>query len=1636
MNSKLSYRTRCKKANCAFWARDTAFKCGTLLSQCPDLGFVYTSAFLRRLVVKKVIALESSLFARFVTETGHGPSYVRGNPRRSGDALLGSVIPGVSFDGRRHVLLFTNIAAPFDDTVRQQILHELAQGMFAGDEPAFPWERLEENCFGTQSPVHHPQWAGTKVSLILVYLEHLIQAAFQRSYCQTAADFAQWQQRWQPVLTEGQAELARSGLAQLTERAPQVLQLLQPSQTLTVDVALCADVLQVVLLPRVSKVKIHANMVWVETKTNVECQLHPTGRVPSNTVNPWHAERLQACQSACATFVTDVLTTHFKPLLDSVQWIFAMSVYLNTMRVAGAAPNLGPNPDRKGPAVSRLPHATPAISSGVQLLVTKPIDLKPSRRMLAAIANSRAGLAALPSGGGCQVPPRRLSYPACFVLAIDYTPQSPSAVMPVSPTFSVEVLGWGPVHMAATGDLVRLRQLVLENGGVVHHVTGSGMTPLACACAFGQTDAVQVLRSSGALLNVPDYNGLPPLFHAIRSGRVDTVQALCAGPAAPSVSPITLIQDLRRQLAETLVNIGDAARCDDPMREIGERLSASMRALDAQLQATADPSHTFHDDRRILHEALAVVAARFHAMMDHHAFAATPTEAETLAGLEAIVKSLDLADLARDRRNLSQQTVGIGIVVNWFFGYVTLGFTIRSTFWALDTVSQTHFTNLNGAEFDAPFFQKYVEKVLGGIGRYAMGQKNELTTDQVSVMALTIYGFLVLGAIYPINGLVNLREAARLRREHPLGPSVNTEKLVRIRQDLLRFVELYLPNKYPEIARQLSAIQEAVWGRALRHMGSLLDVVAVASGSQVDVFYRMPSGEDALWLAAQDDPVMFGCVLDHVVASGQVGRLDWERRYGPELKSLLAGLVGHRNLPGICRLLDMGCPIDDTGAQTALDAGSVDVITLFLNHGWDPRQMKPKPQPTRNAVEQDLTALYRSLGLAQSIMESNALAFPIATRLRQQPTASQAPTVSSLGEEILPVLHWIVVERPLLESDQTRLADILPRVFHDPARVADQPVLFELLRLLLYVHPKLSLRILTALHGLPALDRQFASVVLRKAATLRLSPEEALSFYWVQKQLGWNLMSAQWKSNDDGVSLLHQACAEDDAGMVQLLLAEGADPNGADATGRTPLRVVPFGATTASLALLLTAGARQTSDQDGVTPLRLAIQAGSEAAARLLISNATLPDLTGVDEKGESLFHHLARSSLTGLLPDIIQRFAQLQGTVDAVLHLPNQSGMAPLDLPDCQACWQSPLRTLGARVSTTTDIANHKLSFLLKGFGIQVTPNVSESQAAFGERALRCVIAARGVGAARDVDASRHVDAVVALHQSWQVLFQNLLATGEYPIVLVLATQDPAFLDIILSQFGRLLVSQPYFSTPAFFAACAQASTEGTLRLLEEWLYQRFGTAKPDSRQWEAFLAQLKLPRALNGAVSRLYTDFKQRMQFLAAMRAAPELNSINQRLTLYGLRSGDLFVNGFNLRQQTQVRDTLIELALAHPRAVPKRPDGSTIFHWLAVYCDLVYYQLKDLAKHFDINVKRADGQTALHVVLARKTISRSDEILIMGLIEAGASLDIPDGAGKTARAIIAERHLDSVLFQAKHARHSGLCGIIPRKYKTYEE
>jgi ankyrin repeat protein len=135
-----------------------------------------------------------------------------------------------------------------------------------------------------------------------------------------------------------------------------------------------------------------------------------------------------------------------------------------------------------------------------------------------------------------------------------------------------------------------------------------------------------------------------------------------------------------------------------------------------------------------------------------------------------------------------------------------------------------------------------------------------------------------------------------------------------------------------------------------------------------------------------------------------------------------------------------------------------------------------------------------------------------------------------------------------------------------------------------------------------------------------------------------------------GRTPLHEETTKE---IAELLIAEGADVNAKDVWGMTPLFDATVGGSKEIAELLITAGADvNAKDEDGWTPLHWAADYGHEVVVYLLISEGA--DVNVKDEEGWTPLHRAANRGR--------KEIAELLITKGAVLNAKANDGTTPLD--------------------------------------------------------------------------------------------------------------------------------------------------------------------------------------------------------------------------------------------------------------------------------------------------------------------------------------------------------------------------------------
>ncbi len=83
----------------------------------------------------------------------------------------------------------------------------------------------------------------------------------------------------------------------------------------------------------------------------------------------------------------------------------------------------------------------------------------------------------------------------------------------------VNKTGWTPLHYAASGGMLAVISLLLENYAYIDATSPNGTTPLMMAAHYGSTEAVQLLLDEGADPTLKNQLKLSAADFAEQSGR-------------------------------------------------------------------------------------------------------------------------------------------------------------------------------------------------------------------------------------------------------------------------------------------------------------------------------------------------------------------------------------------------------------------------------------------------------------------------------------------------------------------------------------------------------------------------------------------------------------------------------------------------------------------------------------------------------------------------------------------------------------------------------------------------------------------------------------------------------------------------------------------------------------------------------------------------------------------------------------------------------------------------------------------------------------------------------------------------------------------------------------------------------------
>ncbi|XP_064107872.1 ankyrin-3-like isoform X2 [Macrobrachium nipponense] len=95
--------------------------------------------------------------------------------------------------------------------------------------------------------------------------------------------------------------------------------------------------------------------------------------------------------------------------------------------------------------------------------------------------------------------------------------------------------GFTGLLWAARNNDTAMVNLLVEQGSVVYHSTGSGYTPLYYMAEYGNTETVNMLLRNGAKVNTALLNGYTPVLIAAERGYTAIVQSLLENNANPNV---------------------------------------------------------------------------------------------------------------------------------------------------------------------------------------------------------------------------------------------------------------------------------------------------------------------------------------------------------------------------------------------------------------------------------------------------------------------------------------------------------------------------------------------------------------------------------------------------------------------------------------------------------------------------------------------------------------------------------------------------------------------------------------------------------------------------------------------------------------------------------------------------------------------------------------------------------------------------------------------------------------------------------------------------------------------------------------------------------------------------------------------
>ncbi|MBK9579125.1 MAG: ankyrin repeat domain-containing protein [Fibrobacterota bacterium] len=278
-------------------------------------------------------------------------------------------------------------------------------------------------------------------------------------------------------------------------------------------------------------------------------------------------------------------------------------------------------------------------------------------------------------------------------------------------------------------------------------------------------------------------------------------------------------------------------------------------------------------------------------------------------------------------------------------------------------------------------------------------------------------------------------------------------------------------------------------------------------------------------------------------------------------------------------LLDRGVYIDSkrdglSAIHLAADAGDLEAVKFLIDHGSDVDDFN-----FGRITPLMIAATRGDLAMVELLVDQGASMEAIS------------------GTYLTPLMYAMLNHHDaVVDLMLKKQADPL----FEPEENGEDPRIGNALFLTVLVRDTANFRRLYTLHPDPNLR-------LRDGKTLLMAAAEAKSFWFVQRLLS---MQADISALDrEGNSALHHACkAGADSSVLDLLLRNGADPDGKNASLTTPLHLAVDSGNAANVRVLL----RGKIDVDrpypsGDTPFRRAVERGLGEIALLLMDKGAKP---------------------------------------------------------------------------------------------------------------------------------------------------------------------------------------------------------------------------------------------------------------------------------------------------------------------------------------------------------------------------------------------------------------------------------------------